>query len=60
MSRSLKKGPYIDYKLEQKVLAMNEFAAALIPFVNRAAIGKVNILTTDKTSVRNIVNSGYR
>lgn len=24
MSRSLKKGPYIDYKLEKKVLAMNE------------------------------------
>ncbi|HQF29047.1 MAG TPA: 30S ribosomal protein S19 [Bacteroidia bacterium] len=24
MSRSLKKGPYIDYKLEQKVLAMND------------------------------------
>jgi len=24
MSRSLKKGPYIDVKLEQKVLAMNE------------------------------------
>jgi len=39
---------------------MNEFAAALIPFVNRVAIGKVNILTTDKTSVRNIGNSGYR
>jgi small subunit ribosomal protein S19 len=24
MSRSLKKGPFIDYKLEQKVLAMND------------------------------------
>jgi len=24
MSRSLKKGPYIDYKLEKKVLGMNE------------------------------------
>lgn len=24
MSRSLKKGPYIDYKLEKKVLQMNE------------------------------------
>ena len=24
MSRSLKKGPYIAYKLEQKVMAMNE------------------------------------
>jgi len=24
MSRSLKKGPYIDYKLERKVLMMNE------------------------------------
>ncbi len=24
MSRSLKKGPYIEYKLEEKVLAMNE------------------------------------
>jgi len=24
MSRSLKKGPFIDFKLEQKVLAMNE------------------------------------
>ena len=24
MSRSLKKGPYIDFKLERKVLAMNE------------------------------------
>ncbi len=24
MSRSLKKGPFIDYKLEKKVLAMNE------------------------------------
>ncbi len=24
MSRSLKKGPYIDYKLERKVLAMND------------------------------------
>ncbi len=24
MSRSLKKGPYINYKLEKKVLAMNE------------------------------------
>jgi len=24
MSRSLKKGPYINYKLESKVLAMNE------------------------------------
>ena len=24
MSRSLKKGPYIDYKLETKVLAMND------------------------------------
>jgi small subunit ribosomal protein S19 len=24
MSRSLKKGPYIDYKLEQKVFAMND------------------------------------
>ena len=24
MGRSLKKGPFIDYKLEQKVLAMNE------------------------------------
>ncbi len=24
MSRSLKKGPFIDYKLEQKVLAQNE------------------------------------
>ncbi len=24
MSRSLKKGPYIDYKLEKKVLAMTE------------------------------------
>ncbi len=24
MSRSLKKGPYIDYKLEKKVLAMND------------------------------------
>lgn len=24
MSRSLKKGPYISYKLEKKVLAMNE------------------------------------
>jgi len=24
MSRSLKKGPFIDYKLENKVLAMNE------------------------------------
>lgn len=24
MARSLKKGPYIDYKLERKVLAMNE------------------------------------
>lgn len=24
MSRSLKKGPFIDYKLEQKVLSMNE------------------------------------
>lgn len=24
MSRSLKKGPFIDHKLEQKVLAMNE------------------------------------
>ena len=24
MSRSLKKGPFIDYKIERKVLAMNE------------------------------------
>ncbi len=24
MSRSLKKGPYIDFKLERKVLVMNE------------------------------------
>ncbi len=24
MSRSLKKGPYIDYKVEKKVLAMND------------------------------------
>ena len=24
MSRSLKKGPYIDYKLERKILAMND------------------------------------
>ncbi len=24
MSRSLKKGPFIDYKLEKKVIAMNE------------------------------------
>lgn len=24
MSRSLKKGPYIDIKLEKKILAMNE------------------------------------
>ncbi|RLD64241.1 MAG: 30S ribosomal protein S19 [Bacteroidetes bacterium] len=24
MSRSLKKGPYIDYKLEKKILQMNE------------------------------------
>ncbi len=24
MSRSIKKGPFIDYKLEKKVLAMNE------------------------------------
>uniref|UniRef100_UPI00111A29AB ribosomal protein S19 family protein n=1 Tax=Pseudomonas shirazica TaxID=1940636 RepID=UPI00111A29AB len=24
MSRSLKKGPFIDYKLERKVLAMND------------------------------------
>ncbi len=24
MSRSLKKGPFIDYKLEKKILAMNE------------------------------------
>jgi len=24
MSRSLKKGPFIDYKLERKILAMNE------------------------------------
>ena len=24
MSRSLKKGPYINFKLEQKILAMNE------------------------------------
>jgi hypothetical protein len=39
---------------------MNEFAAALIPFVNRAAIDKVNILTMAKTSVRNIGNTGYR
>jgi hypothetical protein len=39
---------------------MNEFAAALIPFVNRAAIGKVNILTTDKTSARDISNLGYQ
>jgi hypothetical protein len=39
---------------------MNEFAAALIPFVNRVAIDKVNILMTDKTSARNIGNSGYQ
>jgi hypothetical protein len=43
-----------------KARAMNEFAAALIPFVNRAAIDKVNILMTDKTSARNIGNSGYQ
>ncbi|MEE3447913.1 MAG: ribosomal protein S19 family protein, partial [Bacteroidales bacterium] len=24
MSRSIKKGPFIDYKLEKKILAMNE------------------------------------
>jgi hypothetical protein len=43
-----------------KARAMNEFAAALIPFVNRVAIDKVNILMTDKTSARNIGNSGYQ
>jgi hypothetical protein len=43
-----------------KARAMNEFAAVLIPFVNRVAIDKVNILMTDKTSARNISSSGYR
>jgi hypothetical protein len=35
---------------------MNEFVAALIPFASRVAIDKVNILMTDKTSVRDISN----
>ena len=43
-----------------KARAMNEFAAVPIPCVNRVAIGKVNILMTDKTSVRDISSSRYR
>jgi hypothetical protein len=43
-----------------KARAMNEFAAALTQCVNRVAIDKVNILMTDKTSVRDTSSSGYR
>ncbi|KGA13208.1 hypothetical protein GM51_20420 [freshwater metagenome] len=39
-----------------KARAMNEFAAVLIPCVNRVAIDKVNILTMAKTSARDISN----
>ena len=40
MSRSLKKGPYINVKLEKKVLAMNESGNKFIPvYVTENMVG---------------------
>ena len=38
MSRSLKKGPYINVKLEKKVLAMNESGKAVVKTWARASM----------------------